>query len=147
MNPNRQYKVHCDCRATELTLKNEPIVHAYCHCQDCRELLDSPFHIPAAWTDDNAQVSRGKDNLIEYSLPGRKMKRYCCKHCGTTLFNTNMYDWTVISQVLFRKCHNNELPDELTPNKHFFYSERMVDIEDQLPKFLRGTDGPLFEET
>ena len=28
-------------------------------------------------------------------------------------------------------------------DKHIFYSDRVVDIDDDLPKYLQGVDGPL----
>lgn len=68
------------------------------------------------------------------------------KHCGETVFNTNVMYWRVISQLLISKCNNNEIPDNLRSDKHFYYEQRVVDIQDELPKFLRGTDGPLYED-
>jgi len=55
-------------------------------------------------------------------------------------------DWRVISQHLISKCHSNEIPEELRSDKHFFYGERVVDIKDELHKFLRGTNVPLYED-
>ena len=54
--------------------------------------------------------------------------------------------WRVISQLLISKCNNNETPEDLRSDKHFYYEQRVVDIQDELPKFLRGTDGPLYED-
>jgi len=54
--------------------------------------------------------------------------------------------WRVISQLLISKCNNNEIPEDLRSDKHFYYEQRVVDIQDELPKFLRGTDGPLYED-
>jgi hypothetical protein len=62
------------------------------------------------------------------------------------LFNTNKYQWRLVSQTLIRKCNANVLPGELASDKHFYYLERVVDINDQLPKYLQGVDGPLYEE-
>lgn len=55
-------------------------------------------------------------------------------------------DWRVVSQFLISKCNNNEIPEHLKSDKHFFYEQRVVNVKDDLPKYLRGTDGPLYED-
>lgn len=72
------------------------------------------------------------------------MKRYFCSRCGEVLFNTNSMGWHVVSQLLLTKCNNDTLPEELGSNKHFFYEQRIVDVADGLPKYLRGSDGQTF---
>ena len=57
-----------------------------------------------------------------------------CKHCGETVYNTNAMGWRLVSQLLIRKCNNDELPEEIRSNAHFFYDRRIVDIDDQLSK-------------
>lgn len=146
MKNSKEYKVHCQCGAVEVTLQNTPIVHATCHCGDCRDLLDTPFHAVTAWNKDNVLITKGEKNLSVYKHPSLEMTRCFCKHCGETIFNTNAMNWRVVSQFLISKCNNNEIPENLRSDKHFFYERRVVDIEDGLPKFLRGTNGPLYEE-
>jgi len=123
-----------------------PVVHAYCHCQDCRDLLNVAFNALVAWKNESVVVSKGHDDLVEYKYPGKEMTRYVCRTCGGILFNSNIYDWCVVSQALIRKCYSSELPDEFESNKHFYYEERVVDIQDALPKYMRGVDGPLYVE-
>jgi hypothetical protein len=67
-------------------------------------------------------------------------------NCGELLFNTNKYKWRLVSQTLVRKCNSNSLPEALQSDKQFYYEERVVDIADQLPKYLQGIDGPLYEK-
>ena len=146
MNDSKEYQVHCQCGAVEATLQNSPIVHATCHCDDCRDLLDTPFHAVTAWDKSDVIIKKGEKDLSIYKHPTLEMTRCFCKHCGETLFNTNVMDWRVVSQFLISKCNNNEVPENLRSDKHFFYAQRVVDIQDDLPKFLRGTDGPLHED-
>jgi hypothetical protein len=40
-----RYRVHCDCGAVELEMSGAPRVHAFCHWEDCRALLDVPFQL------------------------------------------------------------------------------------------------------
>ncbi len=59
--------------------------------------------------------------------------------------NTNRFDFRVLPQVLIRKHHDDQLPAELQSDKHLFYSQRVVDIDDTLPNYLKSFDGPLYE--
>lgn len=146
MEDSKEYEVHCQCGAVEVTLKNTPIVHATCHCDDCRDLLDIPFHAVTAWNKEDVIIVKGEKNLSVYKHPSLEMTRCFCKHCGETVFNTNVMDWRVVSQYLISKCNHNEIPEKLRSDKHFFYENRVIDIQDDLPKFLRGTDGPLYDD-
>lgn len=138
------YKVYCDCRAVELCITGQPIVHAYCHCVDCRELLNVPYHAVTAWNSKDVTIQNGSSKVVEYQHPELDMKRVFCADCGEVLFNTNIMGWRVVSQWLIAKCNGEKLPPELCSDKHFFYEQRVVDIDDELPKYLRGTDGPLY---
>jgi len=139
------YTIHCECKAVQAKLVGEPIVHACCHCTDCRELLDIPFHSVTAWKADSLTFVSGKDHVVVYQHPTLNMQKHFCATCGEVLFNTNGMDWRVVSQLLVAKCNAGDLPEELRSDKHFFYEQRVVDIADELPKYLRGTNGPLFE--
>ena len=139
------YNIHCQCGNVKVTLSNKPIVHAFCHCADCRDLLDIPFHSVTAWNEEDVSIDRGIEGITIYQHPELSMQKYFCSHCGEVLFNTNSMNWRVVSQLLISKCNNNELPPELSSNRHFFYEKRITDIQDSLPKYLRGTDGPLYE--
>jgi hypothetical protein len=125
-------------------LHNKPIVKAYCHCTDCRDLLDIPFHSVTAWKAESVSILKGANDISIYQHPNLSMQKHFCKNCGEILFNTNGMNWRIVSQLLISKCHNNELPDELKSTKHFFYEQRVINIEDDLPKYLRGSDGPLY---
>ncbi len=111
-----------------------PKVHAYCHCSDCRELLQVPFHSVLAFAPEKVQVTQGAKEVIAYQHPTKKMQRIFCKLCGEVLYNTNAMGWKLISQLLFKKCNNNSLPMEFKPTKHFFYKDRVIDINDHLEK-------------
>ena len=109
-------------------------VRGHCHCEDCRDLLDVPFHSVTAWNIEQLEITEGKALLSEFQHPELAMKRIFCSNCGETLYNTNAMEWRVVSQHLIRKCNDGELPAGLQPESHFFYARRIVDIDDDLPK-------------
>lgn len=127
-------KVHCDCDSVELTMAGPPKVHGYCHCEDCRELLQVPYHSVLAWEGGQVTIRRGRDEVIEYKHPSKRMTRVFCRHCGEVLYNTNAMGWKLVSQLLFRKCNTGALPEGFEPTAHFFYDRRVINIDDALPK-------------
>ncbi len=131
---SNKYEIHCDCGKVAATLTGSPRVKGHCHCEDCRELLDVPFHSVTAWNKEQLEITSGEEFLSEYQHPELAMKRMYCSSCGETLYNTNAMDWRVVSQHLIRKCNNDVLPKELSSDSHFFYARRIVDIDDDLPK-------------
>lgn len=131
---NKVYKVHCDCGAVEVEMTGSPRVHAFCHCEDCRALLDVPYHSVVAWDADRVRVTSGEDDTVEYKYPTLEMTRIFCKNCGETVINTNAMGWRLVSQLLIRKCNDGELPEALDSSAHYFYDRRIVDIDDELPK-------------
>ena len=129
-----EYQIECDCGAIQFRLSGEPRVRGVCHCEDCRELLKIPFHSVTAWEKEAVDIVTGADQIVEFQHPTKRMKRYYCGNCGETLFNSNAMDWRVVSQLLIRKNYGNELPEALRSKSHFHYGERIVDIDDDLPK-------------
>ena len=130
----RSYRVQCDCERIALQFSGEPRVRAYCHCKECRELLQVPFHSVVALEPTQLVYEKGELDTREFFHPTRKMSRVFCQHCGEVLFNTNAHGWRLLSQHLIRKSNDGELPEELQAQQHFFYAERVIDIDDDLPK-------------
>ncbi|MBB3048363.1 hypothetical protein FHR99_002637 [Litorivivens lipolytica] len=129
-----QYQVRCDCGGVEVAMTGSPKVHAYCHCEDCRELLQVPYRSVLAWEVDQVEVTRGQSKIKVFKHPAKNMTRVFCLECGEVLYNTNAMGWKLVSQLLFLKSNENELPETFQPNAHFFYDRRVVEIDDSLPK-------------
>ena len=129
-----QFHVECQCSSIKVTMTGEPRVRGICHCEDCRNLLNVPYHSVTAWNKEQIQIDDGSEALASFQHPTKRMKRYYCANCGETMFNSNAMDWRIVSQLLIRKCYDNQLPKALKPEMHFFYGERIVDIDDDLPK-------------
>ena len=129
-----EYKIECDCGSVKATLRGEPKVRGFCHCEDCRDFFKVPYHSVNAFEKEQVTVDQGADQLSAYQHPTKRMQRFYCTNCGETLFNSNAADWRVVSQLLVRKCNSGELPQTLQSKMHFFYGRRIVDIDDNLPK-------------
>ena len=128
------YHVHCECGSVQIELSGSPKARGFCHREDCRTLLNVPYHSKCAWESVALKVKKGSQSIVEYQHPHLNMKRAFCSDCGEALYNTNAMDWRVVSQLLLRKCYDQTLPEALSPLSHFFYDRRIVDVEDGLPK-------------
>ena len=62
---SKSYRVHCDCGAVELEMTGNPRIHAFCHCEDCRALLDVPYHSVVAWNADRVSIVSGAEHAVE----------------------------------------------------------------------------------
>lgn len=131
---SEKFQAHCDCGAVTIEMSGMPKVQAFCHCEDCRDLLDVPYHSVTAWDADHVTVTSGEEHLVSYNHPTLDMSRVFCRNCGETVYNTNAMGWRLVSQLLIAKCNGGKLPPELQSNAHFYYDRRIVDIDDQLPK-------------
>ena len=128
------YQAQCQCSKISITMTGEPRVRGFCHCEDCRELLDVPYHSVTAWEKEQVHVDSGEDALVCFQHPTKNMRKFFCRDCGEVLFNANAMDWRVVSQLLIRKSYGGELPEALQSQSHFFYRRRIVDVDDNLPK-------------
>ncbi|MFD1343335.1 GFA family protein [Litorisediminicola beolgyonensis] len=127
------YEPACQCGAVTIRLTGAPRVRGHCHCEDCRTLLDVPFHSVTAWNADQLEVTEGEAHLTTFQHPSLTMKKVSCDTCGEVIWNTNGMDWRVVSQRFLERALGG-LPEELTAQSHFFYDRRIFDIADDLPK-------------
>lgn len=131
---SKNHKVHCDCGTIEITMTGAPRIHAFCHCEDCRALLNVPYHSIVAWDANKLKITKGSDCTTEYKHPTLEMSRVFCQNCGETLYNTNAMGWKLVSQLLVQKCNHGELPKGFESEAHYFYDRRIVEINDGIPK-------------
>jgi hypothetical protein len=66
------------------------------------------------------------------------MRRFGCAQCGTTMYARHRPGIPVIPHARFRAANNGALPAELAPTMHLFYGERVLDVDDDLPKSEGG---------
>jgi hypothetical protein len=127
------YELSCDCGAVTLTVHGAPEISLYCHCGSCRALYNSDILSATVWSDDNVDLPSG-DNVYEFAPPDKQMRRFGCSQCGTVMYARHRPGMPVIPQARLRKANGGEVPAELAPAMHLFYAERVLEIDDSLPK-------------
>ena len=135
-----------DCGNIELNVSGKPMARGICHCLSCQALYNAAFHAGAVWPASGLAITHGQAAIKEYKLPDKELRRYWCGKCGAIVFNKNRFGHVVIPQARLRKANGGILSPEFTPQVHLFYASRIVNVDDDLPKFLAGIDGPLFED-
>ena len=134
MSKVNNYKANCSCGKIEVSMLGAPKVRGFCHCEDCRELLNVPYHSVNAWEKDNVSIKNGVEHIRKFQHPTLTMTKYYCSECGDIIYNSNAMDWKVFSQLFIAKSYGGELPNELHSTSHFFYDRRIIDVDDELPK-------------
>ncbi|MDW3684271.1 GFA family protein [Cupriavidus sp. CV2] len=135
--------LECLCGQVRLRIAGEPVARANCHCQACRDFYATPIFAATAWEPANVVVARGAQHLATYHRATRQLQRQFCPQCGETLFGVNRLGMSVIPNNLSARACGGVLPDALRPAMHLFYRHRVVEVDDALPKYLDGWDGPV----
>eukprot|EP00163_Fabomonas_tropica_P023931 TRINITY_DN4145_c0_g1_i1.p1 TRINITY_DN4145_c0_g1~~TRINITY_DN4145_c0_g1_i1.p1 ORF type:complete len:149 (-),score=32.09 TRINITY_DN4145_c0_g1_i1:122-568(-) len=143
------------CACGDLTVKfgDAPKASGICHCKECRDVTGSDLVRFVAFAPDDVSF---EGNKTEFAMPGVKMTRTSCPKCGELVANTNKFGLQVLGvQAARRMGDHQNLSDDIkeawAPKFHLWYQERLVNVKDDLPKFLDfpeafGGTGKMFEE-
>jgi len=138
-----KYIGKCYCDAVEFEAAGDPLFTQHCHCEKCREIAslsqrDSDkigYSFTAAYLTDKLNITKGKNKLETVTRNNSNL--LLCSQCKSLIYgisqepnkqggigiNVNNFDF------------DNDLPDVFKPDKHLWYENRIVDINDQLPKY------------
>jgi len=131
------YELSCDCGHVTMTARGKPEVSLYCHCGSCRDLYSADILSATGWSDDNVELP-DESALFVHKVDGKQMTRYGCPKCGVIMYGRHKPGIPVIPNGVVRKANDGQLPAELAPTLHLFYGERVLDIDDDLPKSEGG---------
>jgi hypothetical protein len=123
----------CHCGAIRYQAEGEAVVHALCHCSDCRRHAGAPM---VGWTmygQAAVQVTKGKPKVYASSEHGR---RYFCPACGTGLFYENAEEMAGLVDI---QSGTFDDPDAVPAEAHIQVAERIkwMARAHELPKFDR----------
>ena len=123
----------CHCGAIRYQVEGEPIVHALCHCTDCRRHAGAPMVGWSMYAEDALKVTKGTPKLYKSSEHGR---RQFCADCGTGLFYTNA---NVLPGIVDIQSATYDDPDAVPAMVHIQTAERIRWMEraHELPSFER----------
>ncbi|KAG2388191.1 hypothetical protein C9374_001041 [Naegleria lovaniensis] len=141
------------CRCGQLRFSVKGNTHLYCglcHCRNCRLATSAPVALVIGIAKENFEWTHGKDSVLKIVKISEKMEGYYCGACGGYVAQ-GMPEYPVIGTL---GCVYDEMKQEFcpleklkhhaddamkqffTPQAHVNYENRVIDIPDQLPKFM-----------
>ncbi|CAN7169943.1 GFA family protein [Bradyrhizobium sp. LjRoot220] len=123
----------CHCGAIRYQVEGDLIVHALCHCADCRRHAGAPMVGWAMYAEDAVKVTQGEPKIYASSEHGR---RQFCANCGTGLFYTNA---NMLPGMIDVQSGTYDDPDVVPVMAHIQVAERIGWMEraHELPVFER----------
>ena len=123
----------CHCGAIRYAIEGEAIVHALCHCSDCRRHAGAPMVGWAMFKIGEVKVTKGTPKVYASSTDGR---RQFCRDCGTGLFFTND---VVLPGIIDVQSATLDDPELLPPRVHIQVADRLgwMKAAHELPAFER----------
>lgn len=137
------YAGSCYCGAVKFHCEGDPFFTQYCHCNKCRTVASQSERVADklgfAWTAGYLmsffKITAGIDNLEE--IVRNNAKLLLCRSCHSLIYGISMDS---SKQAGIGINANNfhfagALPVPFLPVRHIWYENRVVDFNDNLPKF------------
>lgn len=155
-----RYEGSCACGAVRVTVSGNPRAAGYCHCESCRRWHTAPVNAWASWPGDAVTITQGEEELVQFDAyrlrqfddheatgdQGSVNCRCACRRCGAGVMNRRKDGITVVyPSALCDSGFRHE------PMVHIHYQERVLDVQDGLPKFADsptefGGSGEMIDE-
>lgn len=128
----------CHCGAIRYEIAGEPIVHALCHCRDCRHHAGAPLVGWTMYPQEAVKVTRGSPKVYASSADGR---RHFCPDCGTGLFYVNQ---AMLPGIIDVQSATTDDPGPGPAQMHIQVAERLdwMARAHELPSFDRFPPQP-----
>ncbi|KAJ1572024.1 hypothetical protein NDA11_002144 [Ustilago hordei] len=135
-----KYRARCWCGKLEFEYHGDPIDAKHCHCTQCQRLHGAPFQWAALFHKTSVRLAKHCDPIhldffstqeghSEHSVPCK----ISCRNCRSPMADEgrNM----VMAYPSSFGFEENEVPAAFAPTAHIFYSERVMDLDDDVPKW------------
>jgi hypothetical protein len=137
-------RITCLCGSVAIELHGNPAARANCHCSSCRDFYGTSMFSATAWEAGSVDIVGGELKVFKH--PAKQLEKSFCGVCGEVVFGANRLGMRVVPNAIVARAVGGELDAALVPTMHLFYRQRLVNVLDDLPKYLDGWDGPAYEE-
>ena len=129
----------CYCGKVQMEIRGLPVAVSICHCTVCRRLSGGVYSQQSLHSQKNFTCEATENDLWSIQT-SPNVTRYRCKECGSPVYATLGKGKTY---VVPRSALINVAKDDksFAPTHHMHYKQRVVNVEDDLPKFV-GTSTP-----
>jgi hypothetical protein len=134
-----KYHARCYCQAVHYEVGAEPVDAKLCHCTVCQQLHGAPMQWAALFHKRHVRITHGLEHLRFYNSALQQRERILpckvrCALCGTLIADEGRRMWLAFPS-LFDFGHLPQVPRSFQPTCHIFYGMRVIDINDELPKW------------
>ena len=134
-----RYSARCHCKAVTYEVCSDPVDAKICHCTVCRTFHGAPMQWAAVFHKHNVRITEGKNHLTFYTSELNKYERILpckvsCSLCGTLIADEGR-NMRLAFPSLFDFGVPPSVPKHFKPTCHVFYTMRVMDINDDLPKW------------
>lgn len=137
---NPLYRAACFCGRVQYEVNAEPVDAKLCHCRGCQVLHGAPMQWAAIFHKHQVRFTSGLDFLRYYHSDQDRQERILpckvsCHCCGTPIADEGRRMWLAFP-TLFNFAPGGSIPEAFKPTCHIFYRQRVIDIDDDLPKWM-----------
>ncbi|MEJ2602037.1 MAG: GFA family protein [Gammaproteobacteria bacterium] len=134
-----RHEAACRCGAVRYEVAADPVTAKICHCTSCQRLHAAPMQWAAIFHKRDVRLVAGLERLRFYSehtdrperIPPCKIR---CARCGSPIADEGRRMWLAFPE-LFDFGSPRRVPHAFRPSCHIFYRMRVVDVDDDLPKW------------
>lgn len=126
----------CFCGKVGVILRGAPHAVSICHCVNCRKLSGAPFTAQALCRAHQVEVMCQDEigKLVGYAS-SQAVERFRCPECWSPVY-ASLGKGKMAAVPLSILTDNT--PGPLKPTHHMYYADRIVDCQDDLPKFVKS---------
>ena len=134
-----KYRAACFCGRVQYEVSADPVDAKLCHCRACQRLHGAPVQWAAIFHKHQVRFIAGLDQLRFFNSEQSSNERILpckvsCNQCGTPIADEGRRMWLAFP-TLFDFGGGAEVPVAFKPSGHIFYSQRVIDILDKLPRW------------
>ncbi len=134
-----KYQASCFCGAVRYEVSANPVDAKICHCTTCQRLHGAPMQWAAIFHKHHVRFIAGLEDLFFYNSEQNRPERILpckvrCGKCGTPIADEGRRMWLAFPS-LFDFGYPVEVPESFKPTCHLFYGSRVIEIQDDLPKW------------
>ena len=134
-----KYRARCHCGAVRYEVDADPLDAKICHCLACQKLHGAPMQWAAIFHKRHVRITHGIGHLKFFNGELLRYERILpckvsCGRCGTPIADEGRRMWLAFPS-LFDFGDASRVPESFRPTCHIFYNLRVVDMNDDLPKW------------
>ncbi|KAI0091358.1 Mss4-like protein [Irpex rosettiformis] len=134
-----KYTAQCWCGNVSFQFHGDPVDAKHCHCHQCQALHGAPFQWAVIFPKTSVRLIKNEnDSLHFFSTEKKRGVHYVpckvsCDQCRSPLFDEGRN--TVLAYPGSFKFKDHKVPQDFQPTAHIFYSQRLMDVSDGIPKW------------